>query len=157
MPKVTPCVERPRRRTSESAKNNNFIMESKINTPKTYYSSPMSLAIWEKNQLEGRARRALIGKCSAAWTRMGKTLSKIEASLNSQSTSLPKGPPLKDPSPADIISSLLRFGPDGKCTNAFETLCSVQVLRLAYETIKSKPGNMVKGVTSETLDGISIE
>jgi retron-type reverse transcriptase len=29
-----------------------------------------------------------------------------------------------------------------------------EVLQLSYETIKSKPGNMVKGTDKETLDGI---
>lgn len=57
-------------------------------------------------------------------------------------------PTPKDPTPAEIILSLLRQDANGKYTNVFEVLSSVQVLKLAYETIKSKPGNMVKGVTS---------
>jgi len=59
--------------------------------------------------------------------------------------------------PAEIILSLLRFDPDGKASNVFEIMSSTQVLRLAYETIKSKPGNMVRGTTKQTLDGISLE
>jgi hypothetical protein len=59
--------------------------------------------------------------------------------------------------PAETILSLLRRGPDGRYTNVFETLTSVRILKLAYETIKSKPGNMVRGSTRETLDGISEE
>ena len=31
-----------------------------------------------------------------------------------------------------------------------------QVLRFAYEMIKSNPGNMVKGIDDETLDGINL-
>jgi len=57
-------------------------------------------------------------------------------------------PAPKDPTPAEIILSLLRQDASGKYTNVFEVLSSVEVLKLAYETIKSKPGNMVKGVTS---------
>ena len=63
----------------------------------------------------------------------------------------------KQQSPAEIIRSLLRQGPDGRYVNAFEVLSSVRILKLAYETIKSKPGNMVRGSTRETLDGISEE
>lgn len=37
------------------------------------------------------------------------------------------------------------------------TISDLEVLRLAYELIKSKPGNMTPGVNSETLDGISNE
>lgn len=66
-------------------------------------------------------------------------------------------PAPKDPTPAEIILSLLRKDDSGKYTNVFEILSSVPILKLAYETIKSKPGNMVKGVTSETLDRISEE
>src|SRR5437868_7657213 len=65
--------------------------------------------------------------------------------------------PEKNPTPAEIILSLLRKDKNGKYCNVFETLSSVQVLRLAYEVIKSKPGNMVRGTTKETLDGITKE
>ena len=63
----------------------------------------------------------------------------------------------KQPTPSEIILSMLRRGQDGRYVNAFEVLSSVTVLKLAYETIKSKPGNMVRGSTSETLDGITLE
>ena len=65
--------------------------------------------------------------------------------------------PVKNPTPAEIILSLLRKDPDGKYCNTFEVLSSAQVLRLAYEAIKSKPGNMARGVDRETLDGITLE
>ena len=113
------------------------------------YSTPKSPAEWALKEQEQRARNLLFGKCFATLTRVGKALTLIEQQIKKIKTSTP---PPKDPSPADIINSKLQFGPDGKCTNAFETLCSAQILRLAYETIKSKPGNMVRGVTSETLD-----
>jgi len=73
--------------------------------------------------------------------------------INNNNTS----PPEKQPTPAELILSLLRSDPDGKFNNVFEVLTSVQVLRLAYETIKSKSGNMVKGSDKETLDGISLD
>jgi hypothetical protein len=60
-------------------------------------------------------------------------------------------------SPADIILARLQKDADGKHTNVFETLSDTKILKLAYETIKSKPGNMVRGSTRETLDGISVE
>ena len=66
---------------------------------------------------------------------------------------------MKNPkqSPADIILSLLQQDADGKHNNVFEILSRTEILKLAYETIKSKPGNMVRGSTRETLDGISNE
>jgi len=66
-------------------------------------------------------------------------------------------PKRKKPTPAEIILALLRKDADGKYTNVFEILASPRVLKLAYEVIKSKPGNMVRGVTKETLDGITTE
>jgi len=33
----------------------------------------------------------------------------------------------------------------------------VDLLKLAYNNIKSKPGNITPGITPETLDGISLE
>jgi hypothetical protein len=53
------------------------------------------------------------------------------------------------------IRKKLKFDASGKCTNAFEIISNIETLKLAYETIKSKPGNMVKGSDSVTLDGIS--
>lgn len=49
----------------------------------------------------------------------------------------------------------LKFDSCGRCTNAFEVIRSVETLKMAYETIKSKPGNMVMGTDRVTLDGIS--
>jgi hypothetical protein len=66
-------------------------------------------------------------------------------------------PRVDKPTPAEIILSLLRKDSNGKYCNVFETLTSVEVLKLAYETIKSKPGNMVRGSTKETLDGITLK
>lgn len=56
-----------------------------------------------------------------------------------------------------LIRERLKMDENNRCTNAFLVLSSPEVLRLAYETIKSKPGNMTKGVDGETLDGIDME
>lgn len=50
------------------------------------------------------------------------------------------------------VRSELRYDKEGKCVNAFEVLKNPVILELAYETIKSKAGNMVKGSDNETLD-----
>jgi len=42
-----------------------------------------------------------------------------------------------------------------RCINSFEIITKVETLRLAYLTIKSNPGNMVKGSDKKTLDGIN--
>jgi group II intron reverse transcriptase/maturase len=62
----------------------------------------------------------------------------------------------KQVNPILTIRRRLRFE-DGKCVNAFVVATNPYILRLAYETIKSKAGNMVPGSTPETLDGITLE
>lgn len=52
------------------------------------------------------------------------------------------------------IRNRLKFDDFGRCTNAFQVASDPRTLRLAYETIKSKAGNMVPGSNPETLDGI---
>ena len=44
---------------------------------------------------------------------------------------------------------------EGKCINAYDIISSVETLKMAYEMIKSNPGNMTRGTDEETLDGIS--
>jgi retron-type reverse transcriptase len=41
--------------------------------------------------------------------------------------------------------------------NAFQVLSEPETLRYAYESIKSKPGNMTKGSDPTTLDGMSLK
>ena len=41
--------------------------------------------------------------------------------------------------------------------NLIHYISNLEILILAYELIKSKPGNMTKGGSSETLDGITLE
>jgi hypothetical protein len=55
----------------------------------------------------------------------------------------------------ETITNQLTFNLEGKCTNAFKILSDPQTLKMAYESIKSKHGNMVRGTDKETLDGIS--
>lgn len=35
-------------------------------------------------------------------------------------------------------------------------MCDIDILKLAYENLKSKPGQMTPGINPETLDGMSI-
>lgn len=58
---------------------------------------------------------------------------------------------------AKYINDQIKYDMNGKCSNAFKILSKPEVLKVAYETIKSKPGNMTPGVDNETLDGISNE
>ena len=53
------------------------------------------------------------------------------------------------------IRQQLKFDSNNRCINAHEILSSSETLRMAYETIKSNPGNMVEGTDKKTLDGIS--
>ena len=54
------------------------------------------------------------------------------------------------------LRKLLQFDSTGKCTNAFSILASTEMLKTAYETIKSNPGNMVHMPDKDTLDGLPI-
>lgn len=48
----------------------------------------------------------------------------------------------------------IRYDPIGKCENAFKIAVSPENLKLSYDLIKSKPGNMVRGTDKQTLDGL---
>ena len=52
------------------------------------------------------------------------------------------------------IAKQIRYR-EGKCINAHDIIANPDTLRMAYEMIKSNPGNMTKGSDEETLDGIS--
>lgn len=41
--------------------------------------------------------------------------------------------------------------------NLYKLICNKDLLLLAYEKLKSKPGNMTQGIVPETLDGMSSE
>jgi retron-type reverse transcriptase len=41
--------------------------------------------------------------------------------------------------------------------DVYKLLCNVEMLSLAYEKLKSKPGQMTPGINPETLDGMSKE
>jgi hypothetical protein len=44
-----------------------------------------------------------------------------------------------------------------KYNGIINILANPKFLQACYLTIKSKPGNMSKGITDETLDGINLE
>jgi hypothetical protein len=44
-----------------------------------------------------------------------------------------------------------------RCINAFQVIMKPETLKIAYESIKSNPGNCVRGTDKETLDGITEE
>lgn len=48
----------------------------------------------------------------------------------------------------------MTFDEAGRCTNAFEILSDPVTLLLAYNSIKSKPGNMTEGIDDSSLDEI---
>jgi hypothetical protein len=41
-------------------------------------------------------------------------------------------------------------------SSKIKQIATLENLVMAYEAIKSKPGNLTRGVTSETLDGINL-
>ena len=52
------------------------------------------------------------------------------------------------------IRKMLKYDQSGRCTNAFQLAVSTEFLKLGYDLIKSKPGNMVHGSDKLTLDGL---
>ena len=54
------------------------------------------------------------------------------------------------------LRKMLNYDAEGRCINAFRLATSTDFLKLGYEIIKSKPGNMVRGSDSLTLDGIPL-
>lgn len=54
-----------------------------------------------------------------------------------------------------IIWEKLIFDQEERCTNALKLICEPEILKIAYNLIKSNPGNMTRGVGQETLDGIN--
>lgn len=55
----------------------------------------------------------------------------------------------------ESLRDKLEFEENGKCTNAFRLISDPAIIKLAYNDIKSKSGNMTMGVDKETLDGMS--
>jgi hypothetical protein len=52
------------------------------------------------------------------------------------------------------LSSTLNFE---NSIGQYQGLFDDQIYKIAYEHLKSKPGNMTPGTDEETLDGISVE
>ena len=55
------------------------------------------------------------------------------------------------------IRKMLKYDQFGRCENAFQLASSVEFLKLGYDLIKSKPGNMVHGSDRQTLDGLPLK
>lgn len=51
----------------------------------------------------------------------------------------------------------MRYDADGRCNNAFEILSDPKMLIMAYNSIKSNPGNMTNGIDQETPDGLDMK
>jgi len=84
--------------------------------------------------------------------RLSVSIKKRNSAVINNGTKDTKGATYKE-----IIYQKLKFGQDGRCVNTFNLISDPEILKIAYLTIKSKPGNMTKGVNEETLDGISEE
>lgn len=56
----------------------------------------------------------------------------------------------------EILIGKLQYNNEGQCINAFEVLSEAESLRLSYNSLKSKPGNMVPGTDNQTFDRLSI-
>lgn len=51
-----------------------------------------------------------------------------------------------------------KYNPDSPIDrNLYKLVCNIDILKLAYENLKSKQGQMTQGINPETLDGLSIE
>lgn len=66
---------------------------------------------------------------------------------------------MKDVKPNNIdfyeyVRRMSKYDQKGKCTNPFDIITDIRTLVLAYNSIKSNPGNMVEGPDEQTLDGI---
>lgn len=78
-----------------------------------------------------------------------------------------KSPSLKQGSRSMVSNQSLRMfvtlkleqykNKDGKYNAIIRILADAGFLQYCYMLIKGKPGNMSKGITKETLDGISVE
>lgn len=57
----------------------------------------------------------------------------------------------------NYIRERLIMDANGKYTNLHKIISDPEMLKYAYLSIKSKPGNMVPGVSKTTLDGIDLK
>jgi hypothetical protein len=57
----------------------------------------------------------------------------------------------------NIIDEKNQKNPDWKNRGLYRLLCNPTLHIMAYERLKSKPGNMTPGTKGETLDGYSFE
>lgn len=76
-----------------------------------------------------------------------------------QASSRTSGKSIIMPKGCDILMTLRNqnsLNPNLVNSNVIHVISDLQVLVLAYELIKSNPGNMTKGPTEETLDGLTL-
>lgn len=55
------------------------------------------------------------------------------------------------------LREILKYDESGRCINAFQILSDEKFLKISYDTIKSNPGNMVRGSDRKTLDGLPMK
>jgi retron-type reverse transcriptase len=85
------------------------------------------------------------GTTLSTLTRLRKEIKKIKKNMINENKEI-----------SLAIRSKLRYDyKTGLCINAFQVIQSPEILRIAYEIIKSNPGNMVRGSDRVTLDGIT--
>jgi len=83
-----------------------------------------------------------------------------ESALNALIDANSTTPYIKNKNDKDLTKKIrdrLTYDEEGRCTNAHKVLSDPGLLRDAYESIKTKSGNMVTGTDRETLDGITEE
>jgi len=87
-----------------------------------------------------------------------KTRGRVAAKLLSNNRNYSTGSAPKVMKKLDSLTSRAREFPQLTIDrNLYELVHNIDMLTLAYNNIKSKPGNMTPGITPETLDGISSE
>lgn len=82
------------------------------------------------------------------WTRLSQDISELPSEPKTKRST-------KEGDIITWIKNHLKSDKEGKVTNVWEIISDPEILRQAYEKIKSKPGNMVPGTDQTTLDGIS--
>jgi group II intron reverse transcriptase/maturase len=107
-------------------------------------------------------RESVVGVTLRSRPRLSVTgMKSVSRAFSTDSFEPPKGfsKILEDGSP--LIKPLGRGGKSSfsalECSKLIHAISHPSVLLLAYESIKSKPGNMTKGTTPETLDGMTMK
>lgn len=100
---------------------------------------------------------SLYGAGNAAWIR-GRVTANFASSLRSYSTGCDTAPEVKIIKKLEDLFLRSKSNPDMLIDrDLYKLVCDVNLLRVAYDRLKSKPGQMTPGVNPETLDGMSSE